>query len=113
MSQQIDFKVNGLNMRQHIDHKANGYDVKCLHSGQKRRYGDTYREFSVKTDKSYEEVEKYCTETIYPCKLTTKEYFADIRAGVKDLEDNFRSNYELIKKGDEEYFYRVTEPSTH
>ena len=54
-------------MNKKTNHKANGYDVECLHSGQKRPYGDTYREFCVKTDKPMEDVEKYCTEKIYPC----------------------------------------------
>ena len=100
-------------MNKKTNHKANGYDVECLHSGQKRPYGDTYREFCVKTDKPMEDVEKYCTEKIYACKLTTKEYLSDERSGVKDFGDHFRSHYEIINRGDGEYFYRVTQPSTH
>jgi len=37
-----------------VDHKDNGYDVKCTHSGQRHAYGDTFREFTVTTDKPLE-----------------------------------------------------------
>ncbi len=95
------------------DHIDNGYEVECLHSGQKRRYGDTYREFSVKTDKPEDEVKKYCTEHVYACQLTTEQYLIELRAGLDDFGDHFRSNYEFMKKSEGEYFYRVTQPSTH
>ena len=94
----------------HID---NGYEVDMVHSGQKRAYGDTFTEFTLKTSKPKDEVEKYCTESVYPCKLTKEDYLADERGGTKDFGDHFRSSYELIKKGDDEYFYRVTRPSAH
>lgn len=95
------------------DHTKNGYQVECTHAGQKRAYGDTFREFTVKSDKPESEVKEYCTEHVYPCKLTTEEYLADERAGVKDFGDHFRSNYKFIKVRDGEYFYQVIQPSTH
>ena len=95
------------------NHSDNGYDVECTHSGQKRRYGDTFREFTIKTDKPESEVKKYCIESVYECSLTTEEYLADERAGVKDFGDHFRSNYKFRKVKDGEYFYQITQPSTH
>ena len=95
------------------DHSANGFIVKCTHSGQKRAYGDTFREFVIKTEKPENEVKDYCTQHIYKCSLTTEEYLADERAGVKDFGDHFRSNYNFRKVRDGEYFYQVIQPSTH
>ena len=100
-------------MNTKIDHSENGYEVKCLHSGQRRAYGDTYREFSVKSDKPESEVKDYCTEHVYACKLTTEEYLADERSGVKDFGDHFRSSFEFKRLRDGEYFYKITQPSTH
>jgi len=102
-----------MNSQNKINHEENGYDVECTHTGQKRRYGDTFREFTVKTDKPQDEVEKYCAEKVRPCKLTTEEYLRDERAGVKDFGDHFRSNYSIRKIKEGEYFYQVVEPSTH
>ena len=101
------------NAKEKINHKENGYDVECTHSGQKRAYGDTFREFIVKTDKPQSEVEAYCAEHVRQCSLTTEEYLKDERAGVKDFGDHFRSNYKLRKVTEGVYFYTVTEPSTH
>jgi hypothetical protein len=96
-----------------IDHNANGYEVKNLHSGQRRPYGDSYYEFMVKTDKPKSEVEKYCTKHVRACALKTADYLKDERAGVADFSDHFRSHYEFAEKGEGRYFYKVTSPSTH
>lgn len=96
-----------------MNHKNNGYDVVCTHNSQKARYGDTYREFIVKSDKPQEEVLVYCNESVYACKLTSEEYLKDERAGVKDFGDHFRSNFKFRKVSDGEYFYQVIQPSTH
>jgi len=96
-----------------VDHKANGYDVERTHSGQKRAYGDSFYEFTVRADKPIDEVESYCTEHVYKCALTTEQYLAEERAGVKDFGDHFRSNYSIQKRGDGVYFYQVIRPSTH
>lgn len=101
------------NSKNEISHKDNGFDVKCTHSGQKARYGDTFREFTIKSDKPESEVKAYCTEHVHKCKLTSEEYLKDERAGVKDFGDHFRSNYKFKKIKDGEYFYQINEPSTH
>ena len=99
--------------RKQINHSDNGYDVECTRSGQKRAYGDTFREFTIKTSKPESDVKDYCTEHVYKCSLTREEYLADERAGVKDFGDHFRSNYNFRKGKDGEYFYQIIQPSTH
>jgi len=94
-----------------VDHLANGFDVKSTHAGQKRRYGDSFYEFLVNSDKPESEVKKYCTENVRECSLTTSDYLANERVRVKDFGDHFRPNYEFKKIKDGEYFYRVTSPS--
>jgi hypothetical protein len=94
-------------------HKDNGYNVECTHSGQKRRYGDTFREFTVKSDKPESEVKAYCTEHVRKCELTSEQYLSELRAGLSDFGDHFRSHYKFYKLGDDNYAYVITEPSTH
>ena len=96
-----------------VNHKENGYSVKCTQSGQRRAYGDTFHEFTIKTDKPESEVKDYCKEHVYKCSLTTEQYLSEERAGVKDFGDHFRSNYCFKKIKDGEYFYQVVSPSTH
>jgi hypothetical protein len=96
-----------------INHVTNGYDVKCTHSGQRRAYGDSFKEFTIKTDKPESEVKDYCTEQVHQCNLTSEQYLKEERAGVKDFGDHFRSNYKFKKVAEGEYFYQVTSPSTH
>jgi hypothetical protein len=95
------------------NHLDNGFDVTCTHSGQKRRYGDTFREFTVKSEKPESEVKQYCTEKVRKCDLTYDDYIANERAGVKDFGDHFRASYKFHKIRDGVYFYQITEPSTH
>ena len=95
-----------------INHSENGYNVECTHSGQKRRYGDIFREFTVKSSQPECEVKIYCTSFVCPCALATEEYLRDEREGVKDFGDHFRANYAFSKVKDGEYFYRVINPST-
>ncbi len=95
------------------EHEQNGFKVTMTHSGQKRRYGDTYREFAVESDKPEVEVKQYCIEQVRPCSLTNEKYLAEERAGVKDFGDHFRSSYKFRKVSEGKYFYQVIEPSTH
>lgn len=101
------------NAKDKIDHAENGYHVERTHNSQRRAYGDTFKEFTVKTDKPESEAKEYCTEHVYKCSLTSEEYLADERAGVKDFGDHFRSNYKFRKVKEGEYFYQVIQPSTH
>ncbi len=100
-------------MKTKIDHLDNGYEVECTQRGQDRPYGDTFKRFIIKTDKPENEVKDYCTEHVYKCSLTTDEYLKDERSGVKDFSDHFRANYKFRKVREGEYFYQVTQPSTH
>jgi hypothetical protein len=97
--------------KEHVNHLSNGFDVKVTHSGQKRRYGDSYYEFTITSDKPESEVEKYCTEIVRECGLTTSDYLANERLKGRPFGDHFRPNYEFRKVRDGEYFYRVTSPS--
>jgi len=94
-------------------HAENGYDVECTQAGQRRIYGDSYYEYTVKSDKPMREVEEYCKKHVRECSLTAEEYFRDERKGVDSFGDNFRSSYNITDKGNAEYFYKVTSPSTH
>ena len=95
------------------NHANNGYTVEMTHNGQKRAYGDTFVEYRVKSNKPENEVEGYCIGAVCKCSLTSSEYLADERAGVKDFGDHFRSHYKFSKTGEGEYFYQVIRPSTH
>lgn len=96
-----------------IDHKDNGYDVVQTHAGQKARYGDSFREFTIKSDKPESEVKEYCTKHVMQCSLTSEQYLKELRAGLDDFGDHFRANYSFRKVSDGVYFYQITEPSTH
>lgn len=95
------------------EHEKNGYQVECIHSGQKRRYGDTFREFKIKTDRSREDVEKYCTEHVYKCSLHYDDWLAKERSDDSSMESHFRSSYKFRRTSEGEYFYQVIQPSTH
>ena len=95
------------------NHKDNGYDVECTHSGQKRRYGDTFRELTIKDNKPESEVKAYCTEHVRKCDLTNEDYLKMIRGKVEDFGDYFKSSYKFRKVSEGTYFYQITEPSTH
>ena len=95
------------------DHDANGYKVECTHSGQKRRYGDTFREFKIKTNRPMEDVEKYCTEHVCKCSLPYADWLAKERSADSSMESHFRNSYKFRKTSDGEYFYQVIQQSTH
>jgi len=94
-----------------FSHEENGYNIECTHSGQKRAYGDLYKEFTVKADKPEDEVREYCTASVHACGLTNEQYNRDNRDN-PSAENHFRSSYTLTKRGYGEYFYRVISPFT-
>ena len=100
-------------MNNKINHKENGFDVECTHSGQKARYGDTFREFTIKSSKPESEVKAYCTEHVYKCDLTNEDHLKKIRGKVENFGDYFEVSYKFRKTGDGQYFYQITQPSTH
>ncbi len=95
------------------EHAKNGYDVELTHTGQKRRYGDSFKEFTVKSDKPESEVEGYCIKRISACSLTYAEWNKGERDGSSSFGDHFRTHYKFRKTKDGEYFYQVIQPSTH
>lgn len=95
------------------NHEANGYKVDCTHSGQKRAYGDTFREFIILSDKPEAEVEQYCKDSVYECSLTYDDWLAVERSPESTMDTHFRTSYKFKKTGDGEYFYQVIQQSTH
>lgn len=94
-----------------IDHKANGFDVVNTQSGQKRAYADRTYEFTVKSDKSAQEVADYCSQHVMKCSLSKKQWLEENRES-PSMENHFRSSWEFSKVKEGEYFYRVTSPYT-
>lgn len=89
-------------------------EVKLIHCGQYRRYGDTYRVWEIKTDgESKEEVLKYIRENVHKTDLPPSgEWSANVRYGGEKYNDPayyFRGCYSLeeIEGG---YKYTVKEP---
>ena len=94
-------------------HTENGYEVEQTHHGQTRRYGGTSEEFTVKSDKPESEVLAYCTDHVYKCELSRKDWLAVERSDKSTMDTHFRASYSFRKVKDGEYFYQVEFPSTH
>lgn len=41
------------------------FEAKMVHCGQYKRYGDFYREWEIRTDRSEEETVEWCFENLY------------------------------------------------
>ena len=89
-----------------VDHKLNGYEVSPHHSGQKKRYGDSFYEFKIKSQKEKSEIEKYCTEYVYKCNLTKRKYVDDLKED-DSMKNHFRQHYVFRALGCDEFFYQV------
>ena len=77
----------------------NSYRVTTLRHGQERRYGDTVGEYSIFSHSPEDEVKRFCTETLRPCKTEKQE-----------ATSPFETYYEFWRTGENEYRYKVTEP---
>lgn len=89
-------------------------ESKLIHSGQYRRYGDTFSVWELKTDgESEEEVLRYIRENVHKADLPSSgEWSANIRYGgerANDLVYYFRGCYSL-EKIEGGYKYTVKEP---
>lgn len=89
-------------------------EAKLIHSGQYKRYGDTFRVWEIKTDgESKEEVLKYIRENVHKSNLPPSgEWSANIRYGGERHNDPayyFRGFYTL-EAVDGGYKYTVKEP---
>ncbi|MBL4753605.1 MAG: hypothetical protein JKY52_08455 [Flavobacteriales bacterium] len=89
---------------------VDGVKFSCTHAGQKRRYGDCHYEYTANSDKGADHVKAVMLEHAYKCSLTREQWKNEERAS---MDKHFRSSYEFEDKGNGEYFYRVTLPSTH
>ena len=88
--------------------------AKCIHNGQYRPYGDTFRVWELKTDgESKEEVLRYIRENVHKADIpNSSEWSANIRYGGKRYHDPlyyFRGCYSM-EKIDGGYRYTVKEP---
>ena len=94
----------------HIDRQKNktidGVTFTNTHSGQKRRYGDSFYEYEVTSDRPAEEVEQVCREHIHKA-IPKSEWLIDYSKRGCSLENAFRPHYEFQKRGDGRYFYQV------
>lgn len=82
------------------------FEHECTHSGQKKAYGDTYREYEVKSDLPDDEVEARCVSKIHkamPYDAWLKKY----RSGEGGMEHAFSPSYKFKKRGEGEYFFQV------
>lgn len=89
-------------------------EAKLIHSGQYKRYGDTFRVWEIKTDgESEEEVLRYTRENVHKYDLPPAgEWSANVRYGAEHWNDAayyFRGCYSL-EKIDGGYRYTVREP---
>jgi len=84
-------------------------NVEKTHSGQKRRYGGTYDEYTIKSSEPEADVLSHCINVVQECDLTHEKWMAE----KKGASSNFRYSYTFKKVADGEYFYQVAFPSTH
>lgn len=89
-------------------------EVKLIHCGQYKRYGDFFRVWEIKTDgESPEEVVNYMKENVHKYDLPPSgEWSANIRYGGEKFDDPayyFRGCYSL-EKIEGGYKYTVREP---
>ncbi|MEL7111370.1 MAG: hypothetical protein AAFZ74_00990 [Pseudomonadota bacterium] len=93
--------------------RIDGVNATKVHSGQKRRYGDTYYEYEVDSDLSPEAVERICSEKIYPA-ISKEEWLAqkqsDRESGSFSMSNHFRAHYVFTDKGEGAFFYQVILP---
>lgn len=84
---------------------AEKIEYELLHSGQKRAYGDTLKEYLVKSDLPHDEVEKLCNAE-FGCTLTRAQWQKENNSA----SNHFRTYYTLKKRSEGEYLYTTTFP---
>lgn len=86
--------------------EVDGVKYVKIHSGQKRRYGDTFYDYEVISELSAAEVERVCHNSIHKA-IPESEWLTDYRAPECGHEKAFRPHYKFESKGDNTYFYSV------
>ena len=102
------------NIENPIEQEVNGVVYKQIQAGQKRRYGDSFYDYVVKSDLPSEKVEQICTASVRECGLKYSDWLADERnPETRSMDNHFRLHYKFEKRADGSYFYSVISPSTH
>lgn len=89
---------------------VDGVTFTCTHSGQKRAYGDTFREYTVESDLPPDEVERICRESINKA-IPEANYKRDLLDNYS-MANAFRPYYRFTAKGGGKFFYQVIETYT-
>ncbi len=95
----------------HIDRQTDtidGVTFTNTWSGQRKAYGDSFYEYSVKSDLPADEVEKVCRDRVYRASVSTPKWLEDYRKPGCSMEDAFRAHYAFKSLGDGRYSYVVT-----
>lgn len=87
---------------------VDGVTFTCTHSGQKKAYGDTFREFDVSSDLPADQVEIICRTKVYAA-IPHAEWQADYRKPGCSMSDAFRPHCTFSAQSDGKYRYVVTE----
>ena len=79
-----------------------------VHSGQKRAYGDSYKEYKVTATMPEDEVETWCNEQ-FGCNLSLSQWRAE-NIENSSMENHFRSHYTIKKTGNSQFLYTIIFP---
>lgn len=93
----------------HIDRggEIDGVKFDITHSGQKQRYGDTFYEYDVRSDRPRGEVRRVCCEQIYPA--ISAEEWRELNKENPSSANHFKPHYKFTSTGEPgRYFYQVT-----
>lgn len=100
-----------MSINAHIDRQTktiDGVTFTNTHSGQKRRYGDSFYEYEVTSDLPAVEVEKVCSEKVYKA-IPHETWKAEMWEGA---DKYFRNYYRFSPRGEGKFFYQVISPYT-
>jgi hypothetical protein len=95
----------------HIDRQTatiDGVTFKNRHSGQKRRYGNSFYEYEITSDLPADEVERVCREKVNKA-ISVDQWSAEYKAN-PTMDNYFRNHYRFTRRGDGKYFYSVCSP---
>lgn len=74
--------------------------VDQIQSGEKRPFGDVEYEYKIKSSLGPEKVLHFCTIWLHKCKYSSMSHDREF----------YHPYYQFSRKGDDEYWYKVTSP---
>lgn len=86
------------------------FKVEQKHSGQYRRYGDSFYEWDIETDESKEAVIDYCLTNLAKINLPSEDVWRKNQR-TSDMAYYFRGYYKL-KKTEYGYYFTYVRPCT-